>query len=95
MWLNAISSVKGISQKYPIREISTGNILDFKSFRVVFRSYFEAHDEPNTTNNTAPMNHKCIELGTNGNIQGKKKVFLLKSGKFLKLRKIIPMISTE
>ena len=54
MWLNEIPSGKGIPQKYPTKEIVTGQHLDFKNhYRVVFWSYVEAHYYPNISNNMA------------------------------------------
>ena len=96
MWVNALPSSKGASQKYSPREIVTGQHPEFKNHcRVVFRPYVEAHDEPNITNKMAPRIHEYISLRPTRNIQGTQKLFCLRSGIVLKRRNIIRMITSD
>ena len=95
MWLNELPYGKGVSQKYYLRKIVTGQHLDFKkNFRVVLNKYVKNHHHPNITKKIAPSNHEYVALGPTRNIQGTQKVFLLNPGFFLKRRNIIPMIET-
>ena len=93
MWLNALPSGNGISQKYSPREIVTELNLGFKkNCKVGFGSYVESHYEPNITNNVNIMTPGCIGLIPTVNIKVTQKVFCLKSGGVLKRRNLIPMI---
>ena len=96
VWLNALPSGKGVSQKCSPREIATGQHLEFKMHcRVVFVPYVEAHDDSNTTNKSSPRNHEYISLRPTRNIQGTRKLFCLSSGIVLKRRNIIRMITSD
>ena len=96
MWVNSLPSGKCIYHKYSPREIVTGQHLDFKKhFRVVYGLYVEDHDDPNRTNNMSPRTHECISLVPTRNIQVTQKVFCMNSGGVLKIRNIVPMISSD
>ena len=94
MWLNTMSSDKGISEKYSPREIIKVWDMDYTKYRKeILGGYFESSEDEILEKNMKPWTHECMLLGPSSNIQGYTKYFDTLKGRVLKHSKIeeLPM----
>jgi len=89
MCLNCIINKQGISDVLSPREIMLRRKLDYKRhFWIKFRSYVEAHEDPDITNTMRAHTYPGIYLGCMTNLQGTRKVFDLLTGVVKKPRSV-------
>ena len=93
-WLNAFPSKVGVSRQYSPQELVLRLKVDYKKHCwILFGSYCEVHDEPDSLNLMKPRTHPAIALRPSGNLQGTVKFYRLSTGCVLRRRSftLIPM----
>ena len=75
MWINTGQNENGISQVYSLREIATGNRLEYDLNCIAkFGQYAYVHIYPDTTDGMQNRTFPDIFLGPTANMQGTVKV---------------------